>query len=225
MGIINSTISSHNIIMYDIKNTIKDLIYNYSVWSDEKVCQNLEALYRNKIIKLTDDQLLKISLSIGYKFDKPVDKQKLCETIINHYKKRIELLKYINVNIENCADMISRAKTGPVCKNVNHYIDDFFKCNSIPKALWIDKEEYKEMISKKRTNDRLESLTGWIDDLEERYYKSLKRILIIVKIIKNEIDNNVTPSEFNVIEQYTKKIINNMNNFCETYYLLAINSN
>jgi hypothetical protein len=210
--------------MYDIKQTIKDLLYNYSIWTDSTKCQNLETLYRNKLIKLTDEQLIKISLSIGYKFDKQVNKQKICETIVNHFKKRVALLQYINENIEKCADMISRAKNGPICKNVNAYVDDFFKCNTIPQALWIDKEEYREIINRKKSTDRIESLIGWVDDLEEHYNKSLKRLLKIIKLIRNEIDNTVTPSDFDAIEQYTRKIVDNMNRFCETYYLLAINS-
>lgn len=225
MGIINSTLSSHDVIMYDIKNTIKDLIYNYSIWTDETKCNNLETLYRNKIIRLPEKQLARVSLSIGYKFDKPINKEKLCEIIVSHYKKRIELLRYININLEKCADMISRAKHGPVCKNVTIYIDDFFKCNIIPQALWIDREEYKEIVNRKKINEKLDTLTSWIGDLEEQYHKSLKRLLTIVKLLKNEIDNNVTPSDFDVIEHYAQKIVNNMTKFCETYYLLAINSN
>lgn len=224
MGVINSTTSSANIIMYDIKNTIRELMNNYSVWADDNVCKNLEMIYKNKLIKLTNDQLAKIILSIGYKFDKPINKDKMCSVIIQHYKRRIHLLKYIDENMDICSDMITKAKHGNVCKNANKYIGDFFTCNTIPKAFWIDADEYKKVINKLRSSGKLGSMSGWVKDLENHYYKSLKSLLKVVNLIKRDIDDPVSTYDFDAIELYTKQIVENMKMFCETYYLLAINS-
>lgn len=223
MGIVTSSIMSNDIIMYEIKNTIKDLIKNYEVWTNDKLCSNLEVMYNGKLVKLTIDQLRGITTTIGYKYDKPVARERLCEIIINHYKKRIELLQLINLNIEKCADMIRRAKKGQVCKNVDSYVDDFFKCNAIPNSLWIDKEEYNDMIKALKQQDRISLLVNWVEDLEEHYHKSLKRLLRIIDMIKRDIDKTISEVEFNAIETHTKKVINNMTTLCEIYYLLAVN--
>lgn len=223
MGIVMSNIMSNDIIMYEIKNAIKELIKNYEVWTNDETCNNLEVMYNGKLITLTVDQLRGITSTIGYKYDKPVPREKLCTIIVTHYKKRIELLKLINQNIEKCADMIHRAKKGPVCKNVNSFVDDFFKCNSIPNSLWIDKEEYRNMITTLKNQDRISSLTVWVEDLEEHYHKSLKRLLKVIDLIKRDIDKTMSHAEFDAIEEHTKKIMTNMTNLCEIYYLLAIN--
>jgi len=227
MGIITSNISSNDIIMHEIRYTIKDLIKNYEVWANNESCNNLEVIYNGKLTKLTLDQLRGISATIGYKYDKnttgQLSKEKLCRNIITHYKKRINLLQFINFNIEKCADMLHKSKNGPVCKNVDGFLDDFFKCNSIPNSLWINKEEYADMIDRLKQQNRLESLIKWIDDLEEHYNKSLQKLLKIIDIIKKDIDKTIPQPEFDAIEEYTRKIINNMTTLCEIYYLLAIN--
>jgi hypothetical protein len=223
MGITTSNLISNDIIVYDIRNTIKDLIKNYEIWTNEKLCTNLETVYNGKLVKLSIDQLRGITTTIGYANQKQLSKAELCKVIINHYKKRIDLLNLINNNITKCADMISSVKKGPICKNVDAYIDDFFKCNSIPQALWIDKDEYAKIIKILKENDRLSSITTWVENLEEHYIKSLKRLLRIIDMIKRDIDTTISEIEFQAIEHHTKKVINNMTTLCEIYYLLAVN--
>jgi len=214
---------SNDMLIYEIKNTIRELIKNYSMWNNIDTCLKLEAIYRDKLTTLTTDQLFNVSLSMGYKYNS-LSKDKICKFIIDHYKNRIKLLQYINKNIDFCSNMINQAKNGPNCKNVNKYIDDFFKCTMIPHALWISKEEYAELINNLKFNDKLKFLIGWIDDLEKHYNDSLSKLLSIIKMIKKDIDSTISQSEFEIIKINTQTIVKNMKTLCEIYYLLAINS-
>jgi hypothetical protein len=212
-----------NLLLYNVKNEIRDLMNNYEFWSNGEICKNLEVVYREKLIKLTEDQLMKINVSIGYEYTKPIDKTTLCETIVTHYKKRIELLQYIDLNINTCADMIHRAKNGQVCKNVNQYINDFFVCDKIPNALWIDKEHYKILLNSLRKHDNLSVVIKWIEKLESQYHYSLKKLLRVIELMKKDIDNTVSKGEFDSIYKYTVKTVEHMNTLCEIYFLLAVN--
>lgn len=223
MGLTLSKNSATDLLICNIKDTIKDLIKNCELWTNDEICKNLEITFNNNLIKLNEPQLQEILISIGYKVDKHISKNKLCEIVINHFKKRIELLKLINREIDKCANMLTKAKKGPVCINVDKFVDDFFTCSTIPNALWIDQNNYKISIKNLKKQGRIDTFAKWLKDLDKNYYKSLRRILKIIDIIKKDIDRNISEYDFSILEKYTKKILCEMVTLCEIYYLLIIN--
>lgn len=225
MGSAISSENQDNFAAFEIQNIIKELIKNYEVWTDPEKCNKMELVYKNKLMHFSDSMLYDISLLLGHKYEKnKIPREKLCDLIVNHYKSRIELLRKINKGINRCADMIKRASNGEVCRNTTKYIDDFFTCNTIPKAIWINKEEYSKILERLRKDDRLENMTNWIEQLQEHYYGSLQKLLDIVTVIKQDIDNTLSFIEFQAIQEETDVILRKMNQYCEIYYLLAINS-
>ncbi|CAH6421807.1 Hypothetical protein KVN_LOCUS495 [uncultured virus] len=227
MGSSFSTSYNSDHLYNEIKKNIKELIYDYQIWTNDKICDNLEVIYYDKLIKLNKPNLLDISSAIGYKSNKEYDKQKLCQIIISHYKRRIKLLQIINQALDKEKIRLYQAKNGPVCKNTNKYVsvEDFFICEQIPNSLWIDRVQYQKIIEKyKKVNIQTEWIF-WIKKLEKCYYKSLRILLKIVRKIKQDIDNKMDEIEFDKLENSTIKIIENMNKLCELYYLLAVNYN
>src|SRR5579885_2703602 len=108
MGLLLSKNLRKDLLTCEIKNTIKDLIKNYDMWTNEKICNNMEVMYNKNLIKLNEKQLYDIIVSIGYKINNKLSKDELCKIITNHYKRRISLLKLIKEEIEKCADMLER---------------------------------------------------------------------------------------------------------------------
>ena len=98
-----------------------------------------------------------------------------------------------------------------------------FTCSTIPNSLWIDSDDYKKILCKLEKQKRTDILNKWIKNLDEHYYNSLKKIIRIINIIKNDIDKSISCDKFDALEIYTKKVLNEMNTLCEIYYLLAIN--
>lgn len=223
MGLLLSRNLATELLICNIKNTIKDLIKNYEIWTNESICINMEVILNRNLVKLSEKQLSEITVSIGYKANSEYSKEELCKIIINHYKRRIELLKLINLEIDKCANMLNRAANGPVCKNVNKYVDDFFTCGTIPNALWLDQEKYKISIQKLKREGRIDTFSKWINNLDKSYYKYLKKILVVIDIIKKDIDKNISQEDFGILEDFTKKILCKMTTICEIYYLLTIN--
>lgn len=224
MGIVISKNLSSELLLFDIKNTIRDLIKNYEVWTNKKnVCDNLESLYYNKLIKYDSDLLSKIFEMIGYRTNKSFSKEKICEMIVNHYKKRIMLLRKICDSVDECGDMLFKAKNGNYCKNVNKYIEDLITCSTIPNSIWIDKDEYQKLLKKFKEQNKISSFNKWINSLDNHYYKSLKKIIKIINLIKEDIENNISAEEFNDLEYFTDSTLHEMKTLCEIYYLLIIN--
>lgn len=219
MGSTFSSLASNDIIMYNIKNTVNELMNDYEIWANDQLCNNFELIYNGKLITLSDVQLKGIIAMIGYNNSENLSKDDLCQIIINHYKRKIELLKSINETIDKCNNMIHRAKNGKYCLNVNTFIDDFYTCNQIDGAIWIDKDEYKIIIHKLKKQDRLKGMLIWIEGLDGKYNESVKKLTGIIDMIKKDVDE----SEFKIIEAHTYKTLEYMVLICEIYYLLAIN--
>ena len=224
MGSGFSTFTPDDLVAFEIQNTIKELIKKYSIWSDSEKCNKMELVYKNKLLGFSDSQLYQVSLILGYKYDKQIPREKICDFIVNHYKQRINLLKQINTGINKCADMLVRVREGEFCKNTSKYIDNFFTCNTIPRSLWINKEEYQKLLENLKKSDRLEAMMKWISQLETYYYSSLNKLLRIVVTIKQDIDNTISFVEFEAIKNETDKVLKDMLDMCEIYYLLSINS-
>jgi hypothetical protein len=224
MGSGFSTFSSDDLAAFEIQNTIKELIKKYSIWSNPEKCNKMELVYKNKLLGFSDSQLYEVGLLLGYKSDKQIPREKICNFIVSHYKKRIDLLKKINIDINKCADMLVRVREGEFCKNTSKNVTDFFLCNAIPKTMWINKKEYKKLLEKLAKSNRLEPMMKWINNLEKYYYSSLNKLLRIVTTIKQDIDNTLSFIEFEAIENETDIVLKDMLNMCEIYYLLSINS-
>lgn len=223
MGNAGSNINNSERTFLEIQKTIRDLIYDYDLWTNEEICKNLEIVYFDKLIKFNQGDLVDISAAIGYGYKKEVCKEDLCKLIITHYKKRINLLKIILKSIEQTRDKLFRAKTGPVCKGVDDPIEDFLTCTKIPYSLWIDQKQYQKILVNLKNDKRYEIWKFWINKLDKTYYLSLKKLLRIIKKIKQDVNNSMNEEEFNELENYTKFVLEDLSTLTDIYYLLAIN--
>jgi len=222
MGNISSN-SSSLYLHHQIREEIKKIVYDYKFWTDNKLCNKIELIYRDKLIKFPKTNLLNISATVGLKYSTNVSKKKLCHNIINHYQQRINLLKRIQHAIFMTQKKLRRAKDGPVCKNINKYIEDFFVCDKY-KGLWVSQKEYNIMIKRVHKLKLYDQWKKYIDSLDKYYFKSLRQLQMIITKIKNDIDNSMEKVEFDKLVSLTNSTIKNMKNITDSYYILAINS-
>lgn len=207
---------------FEIDSTIIDLIEEYNIWSNAKICDKLESIYNYKLLQLDHSDLLKITYALKRSNMDITDipKNKLCEYIICHYKDRINLLRQVSASIKECTTMIDRTKNGPVCRGSHEYIDEFFKCNEVPKAVWIDKIDYNKVVSKLKMDKRY---NNFIKDLDKHYHASLIKIKKIIDIIKNDMKGTISNSNFENIKTHTEIVLKDLKTICKIYCLLIIN--
>lgn len=208
-----------------LSKQIDELIKNYTFWTNKDMCNNIELFYRNKIMSFDDIDLINTSISLGYKLDtsKNIDRNNVCNIIINHYKKRIELLQKIDKILKECSIKLYRAKHGNVCLNYDGYIDDFYKCSQIPKSLWIDSNLYQKIITKIKQTNKYDGWAKWINKLESLYFNYIQEIKKVTDYLQNELNNNVAPSKFEIIKNKTELLLSRTATLSDIYYLLAIN--
>lgn len=208
----------------NIKHTIKELIFQYELWTQDDICDKLCLIYYNKLIKFNKSDLLNASTAIGIKssFDNNFDKKKLCTAIINHYKKRIFLLNKICNAVDKGYQQINRAQKGYVCVGTKQYVDDLIVCQKI-NGLWIDESQYKKIIQNIKNNGGYDRWYSYIQNMDATWKKYTQKLLNIIIKIKKDVDNSINDELFSQIEEEVDLIIKKMNYLTDIYYLLAIN--
>lgn len=226
MGVPLSIEYRSDYLYQEIRKTIKDLVEEYKFWADDGICRELEVIYYNKLLKFDIDKLADASTAIGFSHHKEIaeqDKEKICQRIIDHYKKRIELLKFIDKAVKRGRNRIDHALNGPVCRNVDTFVEDFFTCKKIPNAVWIEKTQYDQIVDKFFKANRNQEWEKYIDKLDFYYYQCLQKLLITIDQIKKSIHHSVSEARFAQIENRAKRLVKHMDNICDIFYLLAIN--
>ena len=222
MGNEYSHIAEPKKLYNQVQNAVKDIIYKYEFWTDPNICDKLSVVYYDKLIKFHKDNLLDISAAIGIKHDTDISNNKLCTTIIDHFKNRINFLKTILIAVDRGQRRIIRATKGPVCRNVDSFVENFFTCQQYS-GLWISQDQYKHIVQRLKETGRYDGYKSHFDMLEKKYCFYLRKLFRAIDIIKKDIDNTLTDNEFNKIREFALEIIKKMDVICDIAYLLIVN--
>ena len=211
----------------ELEQDIKKLVNEYNFWVNENICDKIEVVYYDKLIKFRKKELIGLStaVGIGYKINENYDKPLICREIIYHYRKRINLLNSIYEGLNNIAIKINSLNNGPMCIKTNKYIDDIMTCRSFPDGLWVNKDEYKNYINELKKNNLYGDCDKWRKKLDKAYKNILLFLTNVVNRIKKDNDYPMEEEEFEAIYTRTMKRLNDFNTLSEIYYLLAINCN
>lgn len=204
-----------------LRDDIKDLINSYEFWTNDKICERLSLVYYDKLIQFKKSDLLDMSASIGISQNNN-NCNELCHQIINHYNKRIAILQRISIAINKTRNKILRAKKGPVCKNVDKYIDDFFECEKY-NGLWLNEEQYTKVINKIKSLNIYDNWLSYIQNLDMKWKKYMEYLHKIVVIIKEDIDNTHDDNMIDQVSDTVDLIIKKIDYVCDIYYLLVVN--
>jgi hypothetical protein len=216
--------SSSETLYNDIQNTVKDLIYRYNFWTKDKenVCDNLTIVYYDKLIQYQKSDLLNASASIGLKHDINVDKGKLCVDIIKHFENRIKLLTEIWDAVDACYRKIMLSRTGPVCRNIDKYVDNFFVCKEM-KGIWLNVDQYDKVLKNMKLSGQYGKWLSHVQKLDNTWNKYMKQLLRIITLIKQDVDNSMDDKEFEELRLSAKSTMDKMKYVTDVHYLLVVN--
>lgn len=221
MGIISSDNRDYKTSLYSkIKEIVKDLLYKYEFWTNPEICDKLTLVYYDKLIQYKKSDLVDASTYIGIKHG-PTPKD-LCVNIITHYRKRIELLRTIWNEIDKNRNKVIQAKKGPVCRNVDMYVDNFFTCEKYG-GLWQNSKQYNEIINKLKKAKVYDKWVSHVENLEKKWKEYMRRLLKNINDIKEDIDNTIDEDGFESLNDECMLTIKKLNYITDIYYLLAIN--
>jgi hypothetical protein len=226
------SLSSNSSIMLgnEIKSIVNNISHNkYQWWTNKDNCMKLELIYKDKLMNLEKNSLLGTSFSLGIPFDRSTTpnniydqtKDHLCNSIISHYKKRIELMENIFKSVETTQNMFRKLKKGNVCTSVDGYIDNWRECGEVDGG-WIGEEEFTNILKKIGNTNKYRTYLGVVKKFEQNYYVYLRNLRSLVDMIVKDIDNKMEDHEFDIFETNILGLINRMNDKCESFYLIGI---
>lgn len=225
MGSNNSCLNDKSINLYNnLKKTIKDMIYTQKFWADEGLCDKMVIVYYDKLIQYNKSDLVNVSMAIGIKPDQSdkINKNELCLKIVNHYKKRIDLMSHILNSITDIYNKIIHVQKGAVCQGVNDYVDDFYRCRKM-NGIWLDENQYNKMIEKLKIINLYDGWYEHITIMNTKWFESMNKLDEYITIIKKDIDNAMDDELFNELSEKVNLTIKKMNRIVDIHYLLAVN--
>jgi hypothetical protein len=211
----------HNTLYNKIREEVRTLIFKYDFWTHEDICDKLTLVYYDKLIQFKKSDLLDASAYIGIKHD-GLEREELCEQIIQHYKKRIDLLKLIWDAVDRGHQRVTQAREGPICRNVNKYVDEFFECEKM-QGLWLNKEQYNQIINRLKELNIYGNWISHIQGLENKWKKYMSYLYKVIKSIRDDVDNTMDDDMFEELRKTSRLVITKMDYVCDIYYLLTIN--
>jgi len=221
MGSILSTNKNSQQLADDIKSTVTDLSYNrYQWWLDENNCMKLELFYKDKLMNFSKDIIVGTTYTIGIPAEGSYSKKELCQRIINHYKKRVELMKVIFEGVNKTQQMIQKINDGEICIQVDRFVDNWNQCKQYNGG-WISKNKFQELLQKIKDTKKYERYYSVVERFEINYYKFLVKLHEFLYRIKEDIDNSMSDEEFNALDKEIRLLVDRMVSKCESLYLIA----
>jgi hypothetical protein len=131
----------------------------------------------------------------------------------------MEMLIKIKSALETIYSKIARTRSGPVCRNVDQYVDDFFECKKM-NGLWVDEEQYQLIIKKIKQTPNYKTWISHVEYLDKNWKKYLTKLNTVIKVLKS---NRLSEPAFDELNRHTNEVIRKMGYVCDIYCLLITN--
>jgi len=209
-----------------LKQTIKEIIGEYQFWTNESICEKLEVVYLDKLIKYDKGNLTHLSLAIGISPPKHYDKNDICDNIINHYKKRIQVLESISKVIDKTQQQLLNSKKGPVCRGIDKYTTSMDTCVE-KDGMWIGEKEYMEYLKIINNKDKRKMWIDRVNAYYSKYYYYFNELSKIIDFIKKDltapISNKMANEKFEIHKLKTLELIKSIQDVCDKIYFTTVN--
>ena len=222
MGGLQSKSSYYKTTSNQLEKDLLKMIADYKFWTDDTICDNIGVFYYDKLIKFHKKDLLDISTGIGIIYKPSVSKKLLCDTIIQNYKAKLDIVKIIYENVIKSSEKIMYATHGPVCRSVDKYIDDFINCKKY-NGQWLGNSQYDELLEKFKEGSQYEKWGEHISKLQNKHDEYIEKLLEYIQKLKSDITNVMTLEELVEMKNNVMETVKTFDHITDVLYLLIIN--
>jgi len=218
MGASNSQesyLNDRQALIDSIQEVASGLLETYTTkFLDKDFCDSLALTYTDQLVGYSQHELNGVAMRLGVKVNEPEMKETICAEIVEHYKRRNEIVAMLQASISYCSDRIFALTTGPRCEGA----PEVFEQNECAKSggRWIP------MIVP--PDESLDQNTYWYQNLyglEEAYLSGLLRVLEILQELRDYAET-LTNDRLQDIAEESKELIDNMQGMCYNLYKLAL---
>lgn len=195
-----------------VSQELSELYANHFLHPD--FCNRIALIYNDKLMAYQKQEIDNISYTLGLVNDVPNVKSKICQTIVNHYTERLNLIAGIQSSLSYVSDRIYALTTGPMCLG-NPEIFDQQQCKT-KGGQWLP-----VVI---RPDDNVTDNKLWytyIDQLQSRYLTDLQQLLLVLDQLKR-FDRDITDEQLKLIGQDAKLLIEQMHQYAHELYQLIL---
>jgi len=217
---ISRPVTNYKTLSHNLESDIDELMASYSYWKSADICERLEVVYYDKIIKFHQSDLLETSTAVGIVPDNDFNREELCNRIIENYKLRAEILKIILDGISHGKNMIDRAKKGPICRNIDKFVSDPINCDT-NKGIWITSASYGELLKKAHRDKRYSKWVEHFKNMEIKYKHYFYKLSKIFYKIKDNDENTLTQEQLVSIRDNCQVTVKKMSQIVEILFLLT----
>lgn len=208
-------INQQNMLLQEINGVALELTEQYkNKFLNPAFCTTIALIYNDKLMTYRKQDLGGVAATLGVAVDLPEYKQKICDSIIQHYTNRINLIAAIQSSLNYCSNRIFALTTGPRCME-NPEIFDEAQCVS-------SGGRWSGYITP--PDESLHENGQWYQylyNMQKRYIETLARLLAIMQQLK-QFDNEINDEQLRVLGEEVKVLIDSMQKACYQLYKLAL---
>lgn len=176
-------------------------------------CNRVALVATEKLGNFSKSQLDDVVYTLGVVAEDPMLKENLCQAIIDHYMKRIQLISTIINSLEPCSKMVKAVNTGPICVG-NPDIFDKQECNDNGNN-WQNFNFMTYNIDKNAEQNK--AFLNSLNNLNIEFTRDLEAIKKILEDVMN-INYNIADEQLDNLQIETQQLITTMEYKCKLYY-------
>lgn len=176
-------------------------------------CNRVALVATEKLGNYSKSQLNDVVYTLGVVAEDPMLKENLCQAIIDHYMKRIQLISTIINSLEPCSKMVKAVNTGPICVG-NPDIFDEQECKDSNNE-WQNFNFMTYNIDKSAPQNQ--AFLNSLNNLNIEFTKDLESVKKILEDIMN-INYNIADEQLDNLQMETQQLITTMEYKCKLYY-------
>lgn len=182
-------------------------------------CNRVALVTTEKLGNYSKTQLNDVVHTLGVVAEDPMLKENLCQAIIDHYMKRIQLISIIVNSLEPCSKMVKAVNTGPICVG-NPDIFDESECNKSGN----DWQAFNFMTY--NIDKDVEQNKPFLDSLNNLNMEFTRDLEAIKKILEDlmNINYNIEDEQLDNLQIETQQLLTSMEYKCKlNYYNVLLN--
>jgi hypothetical protein len=157
--------------------------------------------------------------TLGMVASDPGMKEKLCDTIVDHYMKRVNLISTILTSLDECSDRVKALVSGPICLS-NPDIFDEEECKKMGGAeSWLENYNISFGINDQSIHNK--PFFNKMEELNQHFMDNLKKVKTILDQLKQK-EYMIKPEDLEKMQEDTQKLLFVMKEGCRRLYYDAL---
>ena len=172
-------------------------------------CNQVAMIYSTKLSHFRKQELDGVSYILGLTPDSPKMKQQICQKIVEHYTKKLQLVQLIQSSLSYCDNRLRALTVGPYCSG-DPMIFESSECQG-------DGKEWKSMRELPADAEENSDWYEMVEEFQSGYMATIQRLRDILKQLR-DYDEVIDEESLSTMERDVRLLLATMKKDCQTKY-------